>query len=623
VTGEAKTVLGDIFTGCEGLIEIRPLPPGRHAIRFFPTVNDAERYARSLDGKIDVYFGAGTRLRESGTKEDVQEIPAVWADCDSPEAVAKVPTFPLRPTIEIESSPGRLHVWWLLKEPILIEGEGQIASVEGVLRGIADNLGSDPAVCEVARIMRVPDTMNVKRGAPCRLLHNDGPRHDLADFINLGIHREKVVTSGNGAKPERLDTAGVLAGVPEGQRDRNLFRLVCKLRRADVPQELVERIVTEAAENCAPPFPAEAARAKVIRAYQRYPAASAVPEQPADDAKPVRELSAALDIGALLCAPPEAPPWVIEPLLARGEIVVVAGEPGIGKSWLLADLALALVVPHDFLAVLPVAGGPYRVMVVDLENSPRLVRYRIRKLLRALNLDTDAAKVLPLAYHCQASLDLGDPADRLMLFGAVESFRPDFVMIDSLVRCHRGDENSNSAMRDLFAELARLKDYDSGAIVSHHLAKPSKERPADDVRYRIRGASDILSVVDEAWGLQREADGFELVHEKTRWDRPSGNLVVSIEDVQEGEGVRLVATESLRLVSGTVDRLLIEGGKAGAFRPFMLDEIMKAGAGKKATADKALTRELGRRYARGLVKKSGNKGGMRYWLAEHAPEDAE
>jgi hypothetical protein len=64
---EARVLfLHSIFDGCEGKIEIRPLPPGRYPARFFSDVNEAERYAQSLDGKVDAYFGAGTRLRESG-----------------------------------------------------------------------------------------------------------------------------------------------------------------------------------------------------------------------------------------------------------------------------------------------------------------------------------------------------------------------------------------------------------------------------------------------------------------------------------------------------------------------------------------------------------------------------
>lgn len=69
---------------------------------------------------------------------------------------------------------------------------------------------------------------------------------------------------------DRVDTAQVLAGVPERQRDSELFRLACKLRHADVPQDMAKKLVIEAAANCDPPFPEREARAKVASVYGRY-----------------------------------------------------------------------------------------------------------------------------------------------------------------------------------------------------------------------------------------------------------------------------------------------------------------------------------------------------------------
>jgi putative DNA primase/helicase len=70
----------------------------------------------------------------------------------------------------------------------------------------------------------------------------------------------------------RVDTAAALAGVAEGERDETLFRLACKLRRADVPRDVAEDLVLRAAAACTPPFPAIEARQKVASAYDRYEA---------------------------------------------------------------------------------------------------------------------------------------------------------------------------------------------------------------------------------------------------------------------------------------------------------------------------------------------------------------
>ena len=72
-----------------------------------------------------------------------------------------------------------------------------------------------------------------------------------------------------------FDTASALAGVTEGERDDTLFRLACKLRRADVPRVMAEEMLLRAAANCSPPLPVPQARAKIDAAYRRYaPAAN-------------------------------------------------------------------------------------------------------------------------------------------------------------------------------------------------------------------------------------------------------------------------------------------------------------------------------------------------------------
>ena len=333
-----------------------------------------------------------------------------------------------------------------------------------------------------------------------------------------------------------------------------------------------------------------------------------------------RALVKALDLLALLTGPVEPVPWVIEPLLARGEAVVVAGESGIGKSWMTADLALSLAGGTPFLGSLQVSGGPYRVMVVDLENSMPLIRWRMRKLVIGKNLKASEAGSLPIAYHCQPSLSMSDVEDRDALFAAVESFRPDWVIVDSLVRCHRGDENSNSDMRDVFGHLGRLKDYGAGYLVTHHLRKPTKGDPSDDVRYRIRGASDVLAAVDEAWGLQQKDDGFVLIHEKTRWERPSGNLEVCIEDVFGGDGVKLTASSSDSSAQATILDTLTLDGAAGSSRQELIKSLERIGL---KSARRQANHVLSKLHRSGEIRKKGNQSAMRYWLASHAPEEAE
>jgi hypothetical protein len=91
----------------------------------------------------------------------------------------------------------------------------------------------------------------------------------------------RLINAHSGTRKERFDTAGALAGAPEGKRDKTCFKLACKLRNADVPFDAAMKLVLEAAAECQPEFPADQARAKVENAYRRYEPGAADAERPA------------------------------------------------------------------------------------------------------------------------------------------------------------------------------------------------------------------------------------------------------------------------------------------------------------------------------------------------------
>ncbi len=71
---------------------------------------------------------------------------------------------------------------------------------------------------------------------------------------------------------KNVPVAEILEGVKEGERDNSIFRLACKLRRADIPKEIAIKLVLDAASKCTPPFPIDQTIKKVETVYTRYPA---------------------------------------------------------------------------------------------------------------------------------------------------------------------------------------------------------------------------------------------------------------------------------------------------------------------------------------------------------------
>ena len=150
-----------------------------------------------------------------------------------------------------------------------------------------------------------------------------------ADFLLLMTR-----PSNNGTKTH-FDTAGALAGLPEGQRDQGVFKLACKLRAADVPYEMALELCEQAAANCIPPF--REARRKVDQAYKYTPGRSQQSQMSQASLWP--ELKSAADA---LIQMPDTERWLWEKCLPIGSCSMLVAKPKVGKSSFAVALSIAV-----------------------------------------------------------------------------------------------------------------------------------------------------------------------------------------------------------------------------------------------------------------------------------------
>ncbi|MDR7134526.1 hypothetical protein J2X06_001710 [Lysobacter niastensis] len=101
-------------------------------------------------------YGVFVVINEGGHKKaDITRVRALWADFDRPALPC---TLPLDPHIVVESSPGKYHVYWLVDDVPLDQ-------FDPLQKAIAAHCGSDPSVCDLSRVMRLPGFIHHK-GAP-------------------------------------------------------------------------------------------------------------------------------------------------------------------------------------------------------------------------------------------------------------------------------------------------------------------------------------------------------------------------------------------------------------------------------------------------------------------------
>jgi len=145
----------------------------------FQTFDDRGRnraLARTLHGSLDELaptlirlnlLGAGVfvapneiELGKPRKIEHVTRVRSLFADADDPAALPKVEAaiarFGLFPSLTVESSRDKRHYYWRVDDCPL----GRFVAAQ---KALAAALGTDPAVCDLPRVMRVPGFLHMKR----------------------------------------------------------------------------------------------------------------------------------------------------------------------------------------------------------------------------------------------------------------------------------------------------------------------------------------------------------------------------------------------------------------------------------------------------------------------------
>ena len=201
--------------------------------------------------------------------------------------------------------------------------------------------------------------------------------------------------------------------------------------------------------------------------------------------------AAVLSLAQLLAEQPAAPPpgWIEPGLLPPQGILFVGGEPKVGKSLLVANLALALAAGQDRVGFAVPAAR--RVLVCQFELPvPQFV-----SRLATMRCSLGAAADQNLLVDTRAAGHLLSAPQGLNHFlVAAREASAEVIVLDPLYSTHDQDENDTRSMAALCQSLLRLRDASKAALIVVHHVRKSIGR--DEIGRAFRGSSALHAVGD-------------------------------------------------------------------------------------------------------------------------------
>lgn len=222
--------------------------------------------------------------------------------------------------------------------------------------------------------------------------------------------------------------------------------------------------------------------------------------------------------------------WLVEGLIGQGDLCLLFGESGVGKSWLTMSLALGIIQGWDRWLGRRLHPKTGRVLYVDEENPEDVILDRLYKL----GLHDADSEHFRFIHEQGVRLDKEPDA----LLEEAVNFTPDLIVLDSFTRFHTANENDAGAVASLYNDAIKPLARETGATVAllHHARKSGYDESSFN---RARGSGDITASVDTGLEVQKMGSGYmKVIHFKSRRRLPDTPTIVQIEDMDNG-GVQL------------------------------------------------------------------------------------
>jgi hypothetical protein len=207
-------------------------------------------------------------------------------------------------------------------------------------------------------------------------------------------------------------------------------------------------------------------------------------------------------VAETIANPPSAPPALVEGMLRGGELCVIGAARAVGKSFLVANIAMLVGRGEGLLfGTLPVLQSA-SVLVANGELRPWQTARRWQMLTGGKDVPEGVAETfdrwkMGVERRKTVTVSAEGPVSREWwegvlddrVWATIEAERFGLIIIDAWASFYSGEENSNDQTEAALGRLQELSDATGVAVVIvHHFGKSNEAREPEDLW---RGASRL------------------------------------------------------------------------------------------------------------------------------------
>lgn len=414
----------------------------------------------------NLYFCPHGFTEKTRQKEYAVDPKMLYADLDQ----ADPKKMDMKPTIALESSPGRYVGFW----------ETDVKASEQLNRRLCYSVGADVSGWDRTQVLRIPNTRNYKyENTPrVKLLWNDGPTYEVERLEKLvpklksvmgdEINEEatQVFKRYEKKMPHWLRRELVNGKPHRGERSEVLWKLQNELLEIGMSREEAFSVLWACPWN-----KFKSRRDGVDQLWRELD--KALEQHFSGYSKPVK----GEDPLAFNPLPQSMANvvmrninWIVPGMLARGEVTIIEGDPGRGKSYLTQIICGAICDGKPVPSETPYKPVQGRVAYFDTENSASTVTKN--------RLIENGVETLENYWQGEEPFSIDDEERWEAVDDALDDFRPTVIVFDTInlyiggADTYRSSETNQALAR--FKQLASR--FDCSVVLLRHLTKSTKEK---------------------------------------------------------------------------------------------------------------------------------------------------